>query len=190
MRGKVWGESYNGSFVGPTLHFAPGEHVSLTLTNKLSTTTNLHFHGMHVSPSGDSNNVFLSIPPGNTFTYHLNIPEDQPQGTYWYHDHDMCMGSSASATASMPGMTAPSSFASSASCSNVESQVFAGLSGAIVVGDDRSLLPSDLQHITAHTLVFKDVQIDKSGHIVQGTSTESINSNKPTVRSPPDGVSI
>ena len=179
---KVWGESYNGSFAGPTLHFTPGEHVSLTLTNKLSTATNLHFHGMHVSPSGDSDNVFLSIPPGDTFTYHLNIPEDQPQGTYWYHDHDMCMGSSESATASMPGMTAPSSSASSASCSNVESQVFAGLSGAIVVGDDRSLLPSDLQHITAHTLVFKDVQIDKTGHIVQGTSTEPINSNKPTVR--------
>lgn len=179
---KVWGESYDGSFVGPTLHFTPGEQVSLTLTNKLSTATNLHFHGMHVSPSGDSDNVFLSIPPGDTFTYHLSIPEDQPQGTYWYHDHDMCMESSATATASMPGMTAPSSSASSASCSNVESQVLAGLSGAIVVGDDRSLLPSDLQHITAHTLVFKDVQIDKSGHIVQNTSTESINSNKPTVR--------
>lgn len=163
----VWGESYNGSFVGPTLHFAPGEHVALTLVNKLSTATNLHFHGLHVSPSGDSDNVLLAIPRGVSFTYHLNIPADQPQGTYWYHDHNM---------------TVSSCGASTVSCADVESQIFAGLSGAIVVGDDRNLLPSDLRHITAHTLVFKDVQIDTSGHILQNGPTESINSDNPTVR--------
>ena len=186
---KVWGESYNASFAGPTLHVVPGQQVAVTLANKLSTATNLHFHGMHVSSSGNADNVFLSVPPGSSFAYHLDIPADQPQGTYWYHDHDMCMGSSAGAMASMPGMTSSakpassaSSSASSSSCSDVESQIFAGLSGAMVVGDDRTLLPPDLQHITAHTLVFKDVQIGKSGHIVQNNANEAIDSNDPTVR--------
>jgi FtsP/CotA-like multicopper oxidase with cupredoxin domain len=40
---KVWGESYDGDYAGPTLHFVPGEHVDLTLVNKLPTATDLHF---------------------------------------------------------------------------------------------------------------------------------------------------
>jgi suppressor of ftsI len=65
---------------------------------------------------------------------------------------------------------------------DVENQIFAGLSGALVVGDDRTLLPADLRHITAHTFTLKDVQLDASGHIPQNTATTSINSDNPTVR--------
>lgn len=79
----------------------------------------------------------------------------------------------------MPGTSASSRPSSShPSCLDSESQIFSGLSGTIVVGDDRSLLPLDLRHITAHTLAFKDAQIDQSGHVV----AESINSDDPTVR--------
>lgn len=91
---KVWGESYDGDYVGPTMHFVPGETVNLTLVNKLSTWTNLHFHGMHLSPSGDADNPFINVPPGATFEYHFTVPLDQPLGTFWYHDHEMCMGTS------------------------------------------------------------------------------------------------
>lgn len=52
----VWGESYDGHYVGPTLHLVPGEHVELTLVNRLTTPTNLHFHGLNVSPSGSAHN--------------------------------------------------------------------------------------------------------------------------------------
>ena len=67
-------------------------------------------------------------------------------------------------------------------CANVENQTFAGLSGAIVVGDDRRLLPPALRHIATHTLVLKDIQIAPNGHIVQGTADNPIDSNAPTVR--------
>ena len=168
---RVWGQSYNGTFVAPTIHLMPGEDASITLVNHLSVATNLHFHGLHVSPSQDSDNSFICVAPGQTFTYHLSIPRDHPVGTFWYHSHAMGTTCSAASMASqrfMPG--------------DVENQIFAGLSGALVVGDDRSLLPPALAHITAHTVVLKDVQIDPAGHIVQNSASTSINSNNPTVR--------
>jgi suppressor of ftsI len=171
---KVWGESYDGRFVGPTLHLVPGEHVELTLVNRLATATNLHFHGLHVSPSGSADSPYISVPPGHSFTYHLSIPLDQPPGTYWYHDHDMCTGNQAM---SMPGMTA-----TAADCQDTETQVYDGLSGTIIVGDDRTLLPPALRGITARTLVLKDTQITSSGHIVANSPSYSILSDNPTVR--------
>ena len=42
---------YNGSLVGPTLNINPGDRVELKLVNSLDEPTNLHFHGLHVSPS-------------------------------------------------------------------------------------------------------------------------------------------
>jgi suppressor of ftsI len=176
---RVWGDSYNGSFVGPTMHFAPGERVTLKLVNRLSVMSNLHFHGMFISPSGASDNPFIQVAPGHSFTYHLSIPATHPQGTFWYHDHGMVMSGP---MMSMPGMSMPGMTPTATTGATVESQIFAGLSGTIVVGDDRSLLPSDLRHIATHTLVFKDVQIDPAGRIVQDTATTSINSNNPTVR--------
>jgi FtsP/CotA-like multicopper oxidase with cupredoxin domain len=173
----VRGESYDGDYVGPTMHFVPGEQVYITLVNKLSTPTNLHFHGLHVSPSGNSDNPFISVAPGQTFTYHLDIPMDQPLGTFWYHDHDMCMGDE---SMHMDGTGTSSS--SDGTCSDIESQIYDGLSGTIIIGNDRTLLPPDLRNITAQTLVFKDMQITASHHIVQNSGTTSINSDNPTVR--------
>jgi suppressor of ftsI len=173
---KVWGESYDGDYVGPTLHFVPGEQVYLTLVNHLPTTTNLHFHGLHVSPSGNSDNPYISVPPGRSFTYHLAIPLDQPQGTFWYHDHDMCMGDEGMAMPGMPTPTAPTH------CQDIETQIYQRLSGTIIVGDDRTLLPPDLRGITAQTLAFKDMQIRPDGHIVANTGSYAISSDSPTVR--------
>jgi FtsP/CotA-like multicopper oxidase with cupredoxin domain len=65
---------------------------------------------------------------------------------------------------------------------DVENQIFDGLSGAIVIGDDRTLLPPAYRHVEAHTFVFKDAQIDATNHIVQSTDTTSIDSGAPTVR--------
>jgi len=175
----VSGKSYNGSFVGPTLHLQPGQHLNLALTNRLSTETDLHFHGMHVSPLVDADNMNVTVPPGQSFVYHLDIPADHPQGTFWYHDHELC----GDEDMVMPGMESSAPPPSSGGpCSDVESQLFAGLAGTIVVGDDRSLLPSDLRDITAHTVVLKDVQIDPSNQIIQNAGSTSIDSNAPTVR--------
>jgi FtsP/CotA-like multicopper oxidase with cupredoxin domain len=50
-------------------------------------TTNPHFHGLHVSPTGNSDNVLLEIPPSQNFEYEVNVPVDHPAGTFWYHSH-------------------------------------------------------------------------------------------------------
>jgi FtsP/CotA-like multicopper oxidase with cupredoxin domain len=174
---RVWGESYDGDFAGPTMHFVPGETVTLTLVNRLATATNLHFHGMHISPSSHADNPYISVPPGKTFTYHFTIPLDQPLGTFWYHDHDMCMGNEGMA---MSGSAL--SMPSTPGCQDIESQIYNGLSGTIIVGDDRTLLPPRLRQIKTQTLAIKDIQITPSDHIVANTPSYSISSGNPTVR--------
>jgi FtsP/CotA-like multicopper oxidase with cupredoxin domain len=63
---RVLGKGYNGRYVGPTLYLRPGDTLELRLVNRLEEPTNLHFHGMHVSPRGLSDNIFRTIGPGET----------------------------------------------------------------------------------------------------------------------------
>src|SRR5207302_507082 len=49
--------------------------------------TNLHAHGLWVSPTGNSDNVLISINPQVSFDYQYDIPPDHPSGTFWYHSH-------------------------------------------------------------------------------------------------------
>ena len=49
--------------------------------------TNLHIHGLHVSPLGDHDNIFRHIPPLSNATYEYDIPHNHPTGTFWYHPH-------------------------------------------------------------------------------------------------------
>lgn len=102
--------SYNGELTGPTLRVKPGDKLRVLLSNKLPVnpddplpmnfnlntphepnTTNLHTHGLHVSPQNNSDNIFVEIPPnpptGTDFQYEYNIPADHPPGTMWYHPH-------------------------------------------------------------------------------------------------------
>ncbi|MFF7840554.1 multicopper oxidase family protein [Streptomyces ossamyceticus] len=158
---KVLAETYNGSLVGPTLHVVPGQRVNLKLANHLGTSTNLHYHGMHLSPEGSADNIDLSVKPGRIQTYHLDIPANQEPGTYWYHDHDMCEGNGRP----MPGMTM-SPAPANVRCNGTESQIGAGLSGTIIVGDSRETLPPAYRGITARTLALKDTQISSSSSIV------------------------
>ena len=65
-------------------------------------------HGLHVSPEGNGDNVFVSVEPGSTFDDEYKLPEDHPPGVYWYHSHHHSM---------------------------VANQIFAGLFGAIIVED-------------------------------------------------------
>ncbi|HEV2261918.1 MAG TPA: multicopper oxidase domain-containing protein [Candidatus Rubrimentiphilum sp.] len=66
---------------------AKGQPVSIYPQQLTESPMNLHVHGLHVSPKGNSDNVLIHIPPGmaNTYTYH--IPKSMPQGAYWYHSH-------------------------------------------------------------------------------------------------------
>ena len=83
----VLGRAYNGSFPGPTLRLSPGDTLRLTLVNELRSPANIHFHGMHVSPTGKSDNVLRNVAPGTTAQYVVRVPLDATPGTYWYHSH-------------------------------------------------------------------------------------------------------
>ncbi len=99
--------SYNGCPFGPTISIKPGATLKIALKNKLTVNdppdfcpntvsfttphcfnhTNLHMHGLHVSPAGTSDNVLLTVLPGATQAYTFNIPSTHPSGTFLYHAH-------------------------------------------------------------------------------------------------------
>lgn len=170
----LWGKAYNGSFIAPTLHLAPGRTATITLVNHLSVATNLHFHGLHVTPTTDGDNPNICVAPGESFVYRLKIPVDHPQGSFWYHSHAM-------AAACSPPEGGDDDHGH-AMRGDTENQIFAGLSGALVVGDVRSTLPAAYRNVVAHTFLFKDVQFDGDGRIRQSTDDKKIDSNAPTVR--------
>src|SRR5262245_33202585 len=79
---------YNGSYAAPVLRVEPGDLVRLTLVNDSTLATNVHYHGLAVTPLGNGDNVFLSIPGGGgSLTYDFPIPADHPHGLFWYHPH-------------------------------------------------------------------------------------------------------
>lgn len=118
--------TYNGSYVGPTLMANPGDLLDITIVNNLpdGQTTNLHTHGLHVSPVGDSDNILLQIAPGEEHHYQIQIPADHPQGLYWYHPHHH---------------------------GEVFSQISMGLSGMLVIGRPDGG-PSQLNGLPQHVL--------------------------------------
>ncbi len=78
---------YNGKYINDTWEVKGGDTIHVHLKNDLTDPTNLHFHGSHVSPKGNSDNVLLNIKPGETFDYTYNLPVNHPPGLYWYHPH-------------------------------------------------------------------------------------------------------
>jgi L-ascorbate oxidase len=147
--------SYNGSLIAPTISVYPSQSVRIRLHNLLPaesdvdcprpegrvhsipnclSTTNLHFHGLHVSPTGNSDNVLLELPPGQNFEYEVNVPVDHPAGTFWYHSH-------------RHGSTA--------------AQVSSGMVGALIVKGRRTLDESPQNGGTADIdTIFKDAAGD------------------------------
>ncbi|HET7738520.1 MAG TPA: multicopper oxidase family protein [Tepidiformaceae bacterium] len=85
--GRRWALTVNGTTPGPTLRVRPGDVMKIRLVNELGHATNLHTHGLHVSPAGNSDNPFIEIPAGQTFDYEIPIPETQRPGLNWYHPH-------------------------------------------------------------------------------------------------------
>lgn len=96
--------------------------------------TNLHFHGLHVtprqvSPYGDT--VLVRLPNGKS-QFKFKIPPTHDKGTFWYHSHVH-------------------------RCTN--DQVTRGLAGLLLIGDSRENLPEPLRKIETRSLALKDVQV-------------------------------
>jgi len=147
---KVKGYAYQGNYIGPTLRVRPGDTVRIDLTNRLGEPTNLHGHGMFMSPIGISDNVLRVMKSGTFNHIEWKLPSDIDPGTYWYHSH-------------LHGL--------------VEPQIFAGLSGVLIVDGLEQLLPPALQSVPQSVVALKDLQV-KAGAIV----TSNIDSNAPTTR--------
>src|SRR5436305_204946 len=81
------GQNGPPNYPGPTLYVNPGDTLRIHYVNQLAQSTNLHTHGLHVSPLGNSDNVVLIIPPNASNDYEIKIPKNHPQGLYWYHPH-------------------------------------------------------------------------------------------------------
>jgi FtsP/CotA-like multicopper oxidase with cupredoxin domain len=78
---------FNGIMPGPTLVVCPGDVLRVDLQDKLPLPMNLHVHGLHVSPKGAGDNVFISINPLQGHDYRYRLPLDHEPGAYWYHPH-------------------------------------------------------------------------------------------------------
>ncbi|KAK1932092.1 Blue copper oxidase CueO [Phytophthora citrophthora] len=94
--------AYEDSVPGPMLVLKPGDLLNIHLTNNLGpnvagewtpntmhepNNTNLHFHGMHVDPTGTEDNVFRIVAPGESADTHLHVPLNHPRGLFHYHPH-------------------------------------------------------------------------------------------------------
>ncbi len=128
----VDGAVYNGEYAGPVLRVSPGDVMNIHLVNHMSRPTNLHFHGLRTSPQGHSDNMHVVVNPGETYDYVVKIPEGQPPGLYWYHDHIHTVS---------------------------EKNVMQGLSGALIVEGISKEVPA-LKNVKEHLFVLKDYELD------------------------------
>lgn len=164
--------TYNGQLVGSTLRVKQGDVINLALKNKLPkespneiqsqfdqenknayldtipasfNTTNMHYHGLHVSPTGNSDNVLLDIPPQNELLYEVKLPQNHPIGSYWYHAH---------------------------AHGSTSIQVGSGMAGALIIEDDPKATPKALLAANANEKVFvlQTILYDQKGELNNITS--------------------
>jgi suppressor of ftsI len=95
----VW--LFDGRAVQPAIRLSPGDVLKIHYVNALPATprepcdaspcmnmTNLHFHGLTVSPKSPQDDVLdLMAMPGGSIDYTLEIPRDHTPGLNWYHTH-------------------------------------------------------------------------------------------------------
>src|SRR5882724_2827218 len=92
---------FNGNASAPVIRVWPGDTLKIEYINELPkianepyaiepchNMTNLHFHGLEVSPHRPQDDVLeMMAMPGVTLHYAVQIPPDHPPGLYWYHTH-------------------------------------------------------------------------------------------------------
>ncbi|MEM7171918.1 MAG: copper resistance system multicopper oxidase [Pseudomonadota bacterium] len=80
------GVGLNGASPGPVLRFKEGEDITINVTNNLSESSSIHWHGLILpfEQDGVPGISYDGIAPGETFTYRFPIVQS---GTYWFHSH-------------------------------------------------------------------------------------------------------
>jgi FtsP/CotA-like multicopper oxidase with cupredoxin domain/peroxiredoxin len=155
---RVYLRSYNGRLVGPTLRARPGDVLKLRVENRLPevpeprvhainvphalNSTNIHTHGLHVSPEGNSDNVYLDIKPDQVRDYEIKIPKDHVAGTFFYHPHRH---------------------------GSVALQMSSGMSGALIVEGGLDEVP-EIKQAQERIFVFHQIPFDSQG-LVESLAT-------------------
>jgi len=83
---RVPAMAYNGQVPGPEIRVKEGDRVRVVLTNRLSESTSIHFHGLEL-PNDQDGVPFITQPPvkpGETYTYEFTVPN---AGSHMYHSH-------------------------------------------------------------------------------------------------------
>jgi CopA family copper-resistance protein len=80
------GTVVNGQVPAPLLRWREGDTVTLRVSNRLSTRSSIHWHGMIVPADMDGvpGLSFEGIPSGGAYVYRFKVNQ---YGTYWYHSH-------------------------------------------------------------------------------------------------------
>jgi FtsP/CotA-like multicopper oxidase with cupredoxin domain len=138
--------AFHGAYVAPVIRASPGDVIRIAYFNDLPAKssetcavnpcmdmTNLHFHGLSVSPNAPQDDVLtMMAKPGQALHYSVEIPRDHPPGLFWYHTHPH--GES-------------------------QRQVLDGMSGAIVIEGIQRYVP-EVAHLRERVLVVRGRSID------------------------------
>jgi suppressor of ftsI len=93
--------AYAGKTIPPVIRVLPGGVIKLRYVNSLpresdeecatgrcGNMSNLHFHGLHVSPERPQDDVLTMMSmPGEALEYKVIVRSYSPPGLYWYHTH-------------------------------------------------------------------------------------------------------
>jgi suppressor of ftsI len=124
--------TYDGQYIPPTIRVKPGDTIRVRFPNALDQPTNLHVHGLAVSPRDNSDNAFLQVAPGQTQEYEIRIPRNHAPGLFWYHPHPHGLS---------------------------DVQTRNGMSGALIVEGLLDSFPS-LRQVRERVLLLKDLQVE------------------------------
>ncbi len=163
---------YEGKSIAPTIRISPGDTLKIDYVNDLPVhskescaispcmdMTNLHFHGLAISPQAPQDNVIdMLAKPGETLHYVVEIPANHPPGLFWYHTHPH--GES-------------------------HRQALDGMSGAIVIDGMDRYVP-ELRNLREQVLVVRGESIE---HSPNATALERrVEARAPTCGSEPDEI--
>lgn len=143
--------------IGRTLRVNAGDTLRLRLNNRLPydplqeictsipteedntprgfNVTNMHVHGVHVSPKSPADNIFTLVRFQESEQYIYPIPEDHPPGTYFYHAHFH---------------------------GSVALQVASGMTGALIIEGPIDEIP-EIKACKEQVLCFQTPRYDESG---------------------------
>jgi FtsP/CotA-like multicopper oxidase with cupredoxin domain len=123
--------TYNDAYPAPTIRVKKGDLLKVQLKNSLPMMgpnilghdreiTNLHTHGLHVSPSGNADNMMVMLMPGETFDYEYDLSKQEGGTLNIYHHH-------------IHG--------------TVAEQYWGGMAGALIVEDEINVLDGYETHV-------------------------------------------